>query len=106
MGANKHVCFACRKSINAPYSAPTPAPCPACGAARVVLPHRFRPPKQRQTEQWAAAQYLVEHGFRYQHLESKYFPAWATEGIYVRYPENLRAAKEFVEAYNLYPRQA
>ena len=104
MGANKHICFACRTAANAPLGARQASPCPACGSERVVLPHRFRPPKRRETEKWAAAQYLVAHGFRYQHLDPAYFPDWVIGGAdgFVRYPENVRGAKEFVEAFHQY----
>ena len=104
MGANKYVCFACRKVVNTQPSAPGLSACPSCGGEQVVLPHRFRPPKQREAKKWAVVQYLVEHGFRYQHINSAYFPKWPTGGVknYVRYPKNLRGAKEFVEAYRVY----
>ena len=100
MGA-KHVCFACRKAVNVSYGATGPVRCPDCGAALVVLPHRFRPPKKREAQKWAAAQYLVAQGFWYQHLNPADFPNWTTGGYgnHVRFPENLRVAKAFVEAY-------
>ena len=97
----KHVCFSCRKAFNAPYGATGPERCPECGVAVVVLPHRFRPPKKRDAEKWAAVKYLVDQGFRYEHLNPMDFPIWARGryGNYVRFPESVRGAKEFVEAY-------
>jgi len=67
-----------------------------------VLPHRFRPPKKREAEKWAAAQYLVAQGFGYQHLNPAHFPGWTTGGYgnHVRFPEKLRVAKAFVAAYH------
>jgi DNA-directed RNA polymerase subunit RPC12/RpoP len=101
MGA-KHVCFACRKAVNGSSGATGPVCCPDCGAKLVLLPHRFRPPKKREAEKWAAAQYLVAQGFWDQHLHPADFPDWTTGGYgnYVRFPENLRVAKAFVEAYH------
>ena len=100
MGA-KHVCFACRKAVNVSYGATGPVRCTDCGGELVVLPHRFRPPKKREAEKWAAAQYLVAQGFWYQHLNPADFPDWTSGGYgnHVRFPESLRVAKEFVEAY-------
>jgi hypothetical protein len=106
MGA-KHVCFACRKAFNVPYAALGPKHCPECQAEVVVLPHRFRPPKKRDTDKWAAAKYLVDHGFYFQHLSPTYLPTWTVGGYgnYIRYPENLREAKEFVEAYQTHAKK-
>ena len=106
MGA-KHVCFACRKAANVPYGATGPVRCTDCGAELVVLPHRFRPPKKREADQWAAVRYLVENGFRYEHLAPGHYPEWATTkfGNYVQYPENLREAKEFIEKYGALTRR-
>lgn len=100
MGA-KQVCFACRKAVNVPYGATGPGRCTDCAAELVGLPHRFRPPKKREAAKWAAARYLVEHGFYYQHLAPGHYPGWAITkfGNYVQYPEKLREAKEFVEKY-------
>ncbi|OUJ69400.1 hypothetical protein BXP70_26555 [Hymenobacter crusticola] len=103
MGA-KHVCFACRKAVNVPDGATDPLRCTNCTAELVVLPNRFRPPKQREEDQWATARYLVEHGYCYEHLAPNQFPGWATTkyGNYVQYPVNLWEGKEFVEQYGAF----
>ena len=80
MGA-KHVCFACREAVNVSYGATGPVRCTDCGADLVVLPHRFRPPKKREAEKWAAAQHLVAQGFWYQHLNPADFPDWTSGGM-------------------------
>lgn len=100
MGA-KRICFNCRKAFNVPYAAKGPTHCPDCGEAVVILPHRFRPPKKRDTEKWATVKYLVDHGFRYEHLNPANSPTWSLTkyGNYVQCPETLREAKEFVETY-------
>ena len=104
----KHVCFACRKAVNVRYAASGPARCTDCSSNLVVLPHRFRPPKKRETEKWATAQYLVEQGFFYQHLNPADFPGWASGGYghHVRYPEKLKVAKAFVAAFRVIKRKA
>jgi LSD1 subclass zinc finger protein len=97
----KYVCFGCRKAVNVSSGATGPVRCTDCGAELVVLPQRFRPPKKREAKKWAAAQYLVAQGFWYQHLNPANFPDWTSGGYgnHVRFPEELRVAKEFVEAY-------
>lgn len=95
MGA-KHVCFACRQAVNAPYGSIGPVKCPACGGAIVKMAHRFRPPKKRELAKWAVAKYLVDHGFYYQHI---YEHPWG--GRFMAYPTTMQAAKEFVKTYQV-----
>jgi DNA-directed RNA polymerase subunit RPC12/RpoP len=108
MGA-KHVCFSCRKAFNVPYGHTGPNACPDCGQSIVVLPHRFRPPKKRDEQKWETVKYLVSKGFFYEHIGYENLPfAKRPEGYkvqnYVRYPENLREAKEFVIIYQAHAR--
>jgi hypothetical protein len=93
MGA-KHVCFTCCQAFNAPYGAVGPTKCPNCGNAIVVLPHRFRPPKKRETAKWEVAKYLVDHGFYYQHIHEH---PWG--GYLIEYPTTMHQAKAFVKTY-------
>jgi hypothetical protein len=90
----KHVYFACRVAFNAPFGSIGPTTCPTCGEAVVVLAHRFRPPKKRDTAKWAVAKYLVAHGFYYQHI---YTHPWG--GHFMQYPDTMLAAQEFVKSY-------
>ena len=93
MGA-KHVCFACRQAFNAPYGAIGPTKCPTCGEAIVIMTHRFRPPKKRETAKWEVAKYLLDHGSYYQHI---YEHSWG--GQYMNYQATMQEAKEFVKNY-------
>jgi hypothetical protein len=73
----------------------------------VLLPHRFRPPRKADTDKWATAQFLVEHGFYYQHIE---YPGPLRDGqraplVQVPYSETLRDAKAFVEIYRAWARK-
>lgn len=76
-------------------------PCPKCGKPMLLLPHRFRPPKKNDDKGWELVNYLIENGFRFQHiyqLGSDDYNKKLTDN-YISYPKNLRDAKEFVEKY-------
>lgn len=60
----------------------------------MVMSHRFRPPKKRETVKWQVAKYLADHGFYYQHI---YENSWG--GQYMTYPITMQEAKEFVKTY-------
>lgn len=67
----------------------------------LLLPHRFRPPKKNDDKGWELVNYLIENGFRFQHiyqLGSDDYNKKLTDN-YISYPKNLRDAKEFVEKY-------
>ena len=100
----KAVCIDCRKSLNRAFDfgSQREYPCSICGKPMTLLSHLFKPPKKTDTKHWETVKYLVEHGFRYQHIyktvERKNGIIISYEG-YVPYPCNLKEAKEFVENY-------
>ncbi len=87
---HKKVCFECRKaySINGLMYSEIEHNCPECGIKAIVLNHKFRPPKREDIKQWMLVKFLVDHGFRYDHVNSN--------GAYVRYPVTMDEAKTFV----------
>jgi hypothetical protein len=68
----------------------------------IILSHKFRPPKKTDDKKWETVKYLIENGFYYEHVypkdetNSKGIKSYIT---YVKYPENISDAKEFVEKY-------
>ncbi len=100
---HKVVCLDCRKSFSqgTDFEDRKEAVCPDCSQQMILLPHRFRPPKKGALKKWETVKYLVENGFRFQHI----YEAKVTQGHYnrtenyVEYPDNLKDAKEFVEKY-------
>ena len=76
-------------------------PCPKCGKPMLLLPHSFRPPKKTDEKAWQLVNYLIQNGFRYQHIYqegSDEYHGKITDN-YISYPKNLRDAKEFVQKY-------
>jgi hypothetical protein len=67
-----------------------------------MMPHRFRPPKNADHQKWEMIKFLVEYGFRFQHLykdiKRNQDGTISYTGL-VPYPENLREAQDFVERY-------
>jgi hypothetical protein len=66
------------------------------------MPHRFRPPKKTDIKKWEVVKFLIEHGFKYQHI---YKDVSLNNGIvdysnYAVYPDNMKEAKEFAEKYS------
>jgi len=63
--------------------------------------HKFRPPKQNDTEGWKLVMYLVQNGFYFDRFwvphptekDTKYYPG---------YPNTFREAEEFVARYRAY----
>ena len=100
---NKSVCFNCKKSFSF-FKTDIQKNCPECEGELFVYPHRFRTPKKDDIKKWAAVEYLKEHGFFYQHINIKYeyIDSNGTATIcsgYVKIPETMREAKEFVNQY-------
>lgn len=101
---NKIVCVECRKCFNqgTDFHDRHESRCPDCGQQMIILPHRFRPPKRTELNKWKTVKFLVEHGFRFQHIykdiKQKLNSTVSYENL-VPYPENLRDAKDFVERY-------
>ena len=92
---HKKVCFNCRKAFNVSndIEEKISMTCPNCGGMTSLLDHKFRPPKITEIEKWKVAEYLKNNGFLYQHVYKNY--------EIVPYPDNMKDAKEFVEAYKM-----
>ncbi|UFH36539.1 hypothetical protein [Flavobacterium acetivorans] len=101
---HKSVCLECRKSLNREIDSNSERiyPCSECGKPMTLLPHRFKPPKKTEDKKWETVNFLIEHGFYYQHVyenvEVKKSGIIVYEN-YAKYPENIKDAKEFVEKY-------
>ncbi len=95
----KKVCFSCRKAFSLGNDLAMISPgkkCPECGNEASLLNHKFRPPKQSDSKAWELAEYLVGHGFMFDH-QSK----WIARGTYidVPYPTTMEEAVHFVAAF-------
>ena len=95
---HKKVCLDCKNSFNRDFDSGSELtyPCPECGKPMTLLPHRFRPPKKTDDKKWEVVKFFVDHGFYYQHISK---PETIDKTEYVKYPDNLREAKEFVIKY-------
>jgi DNA-directed RNA polymerase subunit RPC12/RpoP len=100
----KSVCLDCRKSLNVKLENNSERiyPCSECGKPMTLISHRFKPPRKTENKKWETVEFLIEHGFYYQHVyenvEVKKSGIIVYEN-YARYPENIKEAKEFVEKY-------
>ena len=100
----KSVCLDCRKSLNVKLvnNSERIYPCSECGKPMTLISHRFKPPRKTENKKWETVEFLIEHGFYYQHVyenvEVKKSGIIVYEN-YARYPENIKEAKEFVEKY-------
>jgi hypothetical protein len=70
--------------------------CTECGKPMTLLPHRFRPPKRTDDSKRELVRFLVENGFYYQHIPEA---GSGDKPGYVKYPDNLREAADFVIKY-------
>ena len=100
---HKSVCLNCRKAFNqgTDYENRVESNCPECGQLRISMPHRFRPPKKSDLKKWEVIKFLVEQGFKYQHVFKDITLKNGSEDYsnYASYPENMDEAKLFVEKY-------
>ena len=96
---HKLICFKCRKSfsIGTDYSVEHSNVCPNCGNAIILVDQKFKPPKKSDEIQWEVVRYLVEHGFKYQHVEME-------GGQFISYPDAIKEAVEFVRKYSKHPK--
>lgn len=100
----KNVCLDCRKAFNRSLSSESPRQlkCPGCGKTTILLSHLFQPPSKDDLNGWATVKLLVDNGFTYDHiyknLEKEEGQIIGHTG-YVKYPENIREANEFIEKY-------
>lgn len=106
---HKKVCLDCKLSLNRDFDPGLGLsyPCPECGKAMILLPHRFRPPRKADEQGWRVVRFLIENGFYFQHIyqegSNEYFQKNGDN--YVPYPTNLRDAIAFVEKYKAQKRK-
>lgn len=95
---HKKVCLDCKITFNRYFDSGSELTyhCPECGKSMTLLPHRFRPPKKTEDKKWEVVKFLVDNHFYYQHISD---PETIDKTVYVKYPDNLRDAKEFVIKY-------
>ena len=94
----KNVCLNCNKafSIGSDFKNMHESNCPECGQKMIEVNHKFKPPKKTDSKKWAVVKYLIENGFKYQRIFSN------VEGLGLfaeNYPEDIKAAKEFVHKF-------
>jgi hypothetical protein len=98
--SSKNVCLGCKLSYNgasAYNSELSERACPKCGALMISMPHRFRPPRKSDEEGWRTVKYLVDNGFKYNHVY-EVIPDNANKATRtVKVPSNLREAKDFLD---------
>lgn len=99
----KVVCFNCRKSFNRKPDLPQLRKCPECQSLSFKYPHRFRPPKKDNLIAWKVVMFLKRHGFVYDRVYEETTRNESGEitsySHYVKYPNNMTEAKEFVIKY-------
>jgi len=100
----KIVCFSCRKSFSEGRNQlHVPEVCQECGGQFIRYDHKFRPPKTNDTNSWKVVEFLYDHGFVYQHIYETIFRD--KDGLpkgyqnFVKYPENMIDARDFVIKY-------
>lgn len=88
----KNVCINCKRveSLGADHAAFRTGDCPHCASPMYFVNHKFRPPKTTDDKAWAAAAYLISHGFTYYTIHDQ-------SGMPVKYPTTFAAAQEFVQ---------
>ena len=62
----------------------------------VNVDYKFRAPKKDNIKKWEAIKYLLENGFYFQHVYEN--NSWENNQT-VKYPQNMKDAKIFVEKY-------
>lgn len=92
----KKTCFKCKKSFNRSidFGSERKYPCPDCGNEMTLMSHKFRPPEKSNIQKWKLVEYLAQNGFIFQSIFET-----PSGGTYIKYPSNLREAKEFVIKY-------
>jgi predicted RNA-binding Zn-ribbon protein involved in translation (DUF1610 family) len=96
---HKNVCLSCRVAFNMRAEAVRKANCPNCNEPMTYMSYNFRPPRKSDIAKWGVVKFYVDNGFIYNHVYERIpdHPRGATR--VVKYPENLREAKEFVEQH-------
>jgi hypothetical protein len=90
---NKSVCLNCRSAFSngMNFDNVIQRICPQCKKEMINVNYKFRPPKKNEIKKWETIKYLLENGFYFQHIYEN--------GKTVKYPENYKDAKSFVEKY-------
>jgi hypothetical protein len=105
---HKLLCLDCKKSENLGTDLRNlvESNCTKCKKQMILMPHRFRPPKKADEKSWQVVRFLVENGFKYQHIYQEGSNELISKPTnnYVSYPTNMRDAKEFIEKYKEYAR--
>jgi hypothetical protein len=101
---HKSICLECKKSFSqgTDFRNIHESNCPNCSEPLTLIPQRFRPPKITDSKKWETVKFLIQNGFKYQHIyenSEELKNGKKSLSNLVAYPENLREAKEFVEKY-------
>jgi phage pi2 protein 07 len=93
---NKSVCLDCRIafSYGMDYDNNISRMCPHCKNEMINVNYKFTAPKKGDIKKWETIKYLFENGFYFQHIYNE-------NGGWVKYPQNIKDAKIFVEKYSL-----
>ena len=62
------------------------------------MSHRFRPPKQSDTQGWKVVMFLIQHGFYFDRLSVPH-PNKKDAFLHPGYPDTYAEAELFVEKY-------
>jgi hypothetical protein len=101
----KKVCLNCRKAFNLSIDMEERhiSVCPQCTKPMTAMYHLFQPPKQTDIKKWEVVKFLVKNGFTYFHVWETIFRNYKGEITsyrnYVKYPDTMKGAIEFVEKY-------
>lgn len=90
----KNVCLSCKRvdNLGTDFNDFKTGRCPICNNKIFFVDHKFRPPKKTDKKGWDLAEYLITHGFIFQHVSDE-------NGVSIKYPNDLMEAKEFVKIY-------
>ena len=101
---NKSVCLNCRIAFShgMDYDCIISKRCPQCNAEMINVDYKFKAPKKDDIKRWEIIKYLLGNGFYFQHIyrDDDYINAEL-----VKYPQNIREAKIFVEKYTQIPKK-
>lgn len=103
---HKRVCLSCRitKNIQVDDYGIDKHPCSLCGNEMIFILSHFRPPKKSDDKSWEVVEFLIKHGFYFQHIYQKDLSEYSTQSTnnYISYPTNIKDAQEFVKKYKQY----
>lgn len=96
----KKVCLSCKKAFSGyqKSAAKENNHCPECGNEKIVVNHKFQPPKKSNHKKWKVVAHLLSKGFDYEHVyEEAALGGWCQYG---RYPEEMYEVEDFINAFN------